>query len=119
MSWFYFDVREGERLTRDEEGLDLADLDAAEREATYAAAEIGKEALPKRYTPEIRVEVRDERGEYVLSVAVTMNVERGGEISHARGSSEGVNRTRSGLSRLNPPWDQRSVSLSSMRRLRA
>lgn len=78
MSRFYFDVREGETLTQDQEGLDLADLDAAEREAVHAAAEIGNDTLPKRYAPEVCVEVRDEHGQHVLSVAVTMSVERGG-----------------------------------------
>jgi hypothetical protein len=102
VSRFYFDVREGGTLTQDQEGLDLADLDAAEREAVQAAAEIGNDILPKRHAPEIRVEVRDEHGQYVLSVAVTMSVEWRG-ISHARRSSEGVKRTRPGLLRLNLP----------------
>lgn len=40
MPRFYFDVREGEKFIPDEEGLEFDSLDAAEREAATAAAEI-------------------------------------------------------------------------------
>jgi hypothetical protein len=71
---FYFDVLEGDSFTRDDEGLELEDLNAAEAMAIGAAAEIGHHSLPKRLSPEICVRVRDEQGEPVLSVAVSMTV---------------------------------------------
>ena len=76
MRHFYFDVLDGDAFTRDDEGLDLPDLNAAEIMAVQAAAEIGHESLPKRHSPEICVRVRDEQGEPVLSVAVSMTVRR-------------------------------------------
>jgi hypothetical protein len=45
---FYFGVREGANFTPDEQGLEFTSLDAAEHEAAVAAAaEIGRERLPK------------------------------------------------------------------------
>jgi hypothetical protein len=41
MPRFYLDVREGTRFIPNEEGLEFDSLDAAEREAASAAAEIG------------------------------------------------------------------------------
>jgi hypothetical protein len=73
---FYFDVLDGDSFTRDDEGLELEDLNAAEAMAVGAAAEIGHYNLPKRLSPEICVRVRDEQGEPVLSVAVAMTVRR-------------------------------------------
>ena len=73
---FYFDVLDGDGSSRDNEGLALPDLNAAEIMAIQAAAEIGHESLPKRLSPEICVRVRDEQGEPVLSVAVSMTVRR-------------------------------------------
>jgi hypothetical protein len=73
---FYFDVLEENNFTRDDDGIDLHDLDAAEVMAIRAAAEISHESLPKRRSPEICVQVRDEHGETVMSVAVSMTVRR-------------------------------------------
>jgi hypothetical protein len=44
--------------------------------AIQAATEIGHESQPKRRSPEICVRVRDEHGEAVLSVAVSLTVRR-------------------------------------------
>ena len=76
MRHFYFDVLDGDSFTRDDEGLDLPDLNAAEVMAIQAAAEISHESLPKRLSSEICVRVRDEQGEPVLPVAVAMTVRR-------------------------------------------
>jgi hypothetical protein len=76
MPRFYFDVREGPQFTPDNEGLEFNSLDAAEYEAARAAAEIGREDLPKGKASEVTVEVRDEHGQRVLTVAVAMTVRR-------------------------------------------
>jgi hypothetical protein len=55
MPRFYFDVREGARFILDEVGMEFASLDAAEREAATAAAEIGRDRLPKGDAREVTV----------------------------------------------------------------
>jgi hypothetical protein len=76
MPRFYFDVREGMRFTPDDEGLELESLDAAEREAATTAAEIGRDRLPKGDARDVTVEVRNEHRQRVLTVTVSMQVER-------------------------------------------
>jgi hypothetical protein len=76
MPQFYFDVRDGTSFAPDEEGLEFDSLEAAEREAATAAAEIGRDRLPKDNTREITVEVRNEHRQRVLTVKVSMEIER-------------------------------------------
>jgi hypothetical protein len=81
MPLFYFDTREGSRFTPDEEGLEFPDLDAAEREAAEreaatAAAEMGRDLLPRGDARDITVEVRNEHGQRVLTVRITMQIDR-------------------------------------------
>jgi hypothetical protein len=72
--WFYFDVREGTRFVPDAVGLEFDSLDAAERAA--AAAEIGRELLPKGDAREITVEVRNEHRQRVLTVTASLEIHR-------------------------------------------
>ncbi len=76
MPLFYFDVREGSKLTPDEDGLEFPDLDAAEREAATAAAEMGRDRLPRGDARDITVAVRNEYGQQVLTVRVAMEIDR-------------------------------------------
>ena len=76
MPRFYFDVREGARFIPDEEGLELDSLDAAEVAAAEGAAEIGRDRLPKGDTRDVTVEVRNEHGQRVLTVTVSMEIDR-------------------------------------------
>ncbi len=76
MPRFYFDIREGVRLTPDDEGLEFDSLNAAEYEATRTAAEIGRDRLPKGDVREVTIEVRNEHGQRVLTVKVSMDVDR-------------------------------------------
>lgn len=76
MAPYYFDVWEGDRVTRDPDGLELEGPDAAEYEAALAAAGIGKESLPHGTGTEIVVHVRDEHGYPVLLVVLAMSVRR-------------------------------------------
>jgi hypothetical protein len=75
MPRYYFDVREGEKLTCDEEGEQLSDVSAAEREAVLCAAHLAKELLTSA-SLHLAVEVRDERGEPVVRARVSLDVER-------------------------------------------
>jgi hypothetical protein len=76
MPRFYFDVREGTRFVPDDEGLEFDSLEAAEREAATTAAEIGRDRLPKGDARKVTVEVRNEHRQRVLTVTVSMEVER-------------------------------------------
>ena len=76
MPLFYLDTREGPTFIPDDEGLEFPDLDPAEREAAITAAEMGRDRLPKGDTGDITVEVRNEHGQRVLTVRVSMEIDR-------------------------------------------
>ena len=76
MPRYYFDTREGQRFTPDDVGLEFDSLNAAEHEAACAAAEIGRDRLPKSDSREITVEVKNEHHQRVLTVTVSMQVDR-------------------------------------------
>jgi len=76
MPRFYFDVREGRLFTSDDEGLEFPSLDKAEQEAIQAAASIGKDRLPRGDTREVTVEVRNERRQRVLTVRISLEIDR-------------------------------------------
>jgi hypothetical protein len=73
---FYFDVREGARFSPDETGLEFDSLDAAEHEAACTAAEIGRDRLPTSDAREITVEVKNEHRQRVLTIKVSMEIDR-------------------------------------------
>lgn len=76
MPHFYFDIREGRCFIPDEVGVDLDRLDAAEHEAARAAAEIGRDQLPKGDVRDVTIEVKDEQGQQVITVRVSMEIHR-------------------------------------------
>ena len=76
MPRFYFDVREGAAFTPDEVGLEFDSLDAAEREAASAAAEIGRDRLPRGDARAVTLEVKNEHRQRVLTITVSMEIHR-------------------------------------------
>ena len=76
MPRFYFDVREGTRFIPDETGLEFDSLDAAEQEAACAAAEIGRDRLPRGDARAVTIELRNEHDQRVVTVTISMEVER-------------------------------------------
>jgi hypothetical protein len=76
MPRFYFDIREGSRFVLEEEGIKFPDLDAAEQEAAIAAAEIARSRLARGDARFVTIEVRNEHGQRVLTVRVTMEIDR-------------------------------------------
>jgi hypothetical protein len=76
MGRFFFDVREGTRFAVDTEGSEHANLEAAEREAAEAAAEISRNRLPDLDVRRIVVEVRNQHGQRVITASVSMDIER-------------------------------------------
>ncbi len=78
MPRFYFDVTEGPTFIPDEEGFELDSLDAAEREATQALIQLGRDWLPR--VREVRIQVRDEKHRQVLALSVALRIERLGHL---------------------------------------
>jgi len=70
---FYFDVREGKRFSADETGIEFDSVDAAERAAATAAAEIGRDRLPRGECREITIEMRNEHRHRVLTVSMEIH----------------------------------------------
>jgi hypothetical protein len=92
---FFFDIRDGSKFVADEEGLELPDLDAAEREAAEAAADMGRDKLPGGKLRRVIVEVRDDDGRRLSRppfrwtlFALSRSLPRGsGERSSASGAT--------------------------------
>lgn len=76
MPRYFFDIREGARFLPDEDGLELPDLDAAEREAAESAASIGRDLLPKGDARDVTIEVKNEHRQRVVTVTVSMHLDR-------------------------------------------
>lgn len=82
MPWFYFDLREETTLQRDEEGLPLADVDEAEREAVAAALTMARdtfEPLASARGRSLVIEVREGEGagdRPVTKVSLKLDVSR-------------------------------------------
>jgi hypothetical protein len=65
MSQFYFDVYEGDRVTVDNDGMQLVSADAAWLEAARSIAEMARDAFPTRAKGtghSLAIAVRDESG---------------------------------------------------------
>jgi hypothetical protein len=69
---FYFHVRDGDVLLRDEEGEELADLESARTHAVEGARDILSEAAQsgKAASINLKLEVADELGHTILVVPV-------------------------------------------------
>jgi hypothetical protein len=67
---YFFDIRDGDELIADEEGLELPDLDAAFREAAYSLAEISSKKS-RVVGSGIAVVVRDASGNVMLDTALS------------------------------------------------
>jgi hypothetical protein len=93
MARFFFDVREDGDFIRDDEGLLLASINAAEREAAEAAAAIGRDLLPAGSFRSVTVEVRDENYNKLLSAIVTLDIRRYGASMPATKRNDQSNRS--------------------------
>ncbi|WP_372441267.1 DUF6894 family protein [Microvirga arvi] len=80
MPRFYFDLILGSNSNLDPEAYELESLLAAEIEALRSAGELARDQLLKLQSPpeDVRVEVRDEHRQRVLTVTVSIRVERTG-----------------------------------------
>jgi hypothetical protein len=77
MPRYYFDLRDGEELAIDEEGLELSNLRAVQLEAARALADLARETLQDTISGGhhyMAIQVRDDIGP-VMQVRFTFEVE--------------------------------------------
>ena len=72
MSRFFFDFDDGDRHTRDPDGLDLVDLQTAKNEAVTALSQILLFEQAKGDQRAIECHVRNEAGEQVYCLALSL-----------------------------------------------
>jgi hypothetical protein len=75
MPHFYFDFDDGRSRFRDEEGIDLPDVEGARTEVLKALSEIAKDALPRSDRQAFHASVRNASGSVVYSAKVTVSGE--------------------------------------------
>ena len=76
MPRFHFDLREDGVVLRDEEGEELVDDRAAERQAIETASALARDSFPSRAADQVLVEVRRECSEPIITVVVALKVNR-------------------------------------------
>ena len=77
MRRYYFDLRDGDELTVDEEGLELPDLDAVQQEAARSLRDMTREELYDSIgnPAQISVEVREDAGA-VMRAWIAFEIQR-------------------------------------------
>ena len=76
MRRYYFNVRDDEKLTPDDEGLQFGDVAAAREETARAIAEMLKDVMPDGAERVITIEVRDEDNRPLFRTTVRYQVEQ-------------------------------------------
>jgi hypothetical protein len=76
MSRYYFDVRDGDRFIRDDEGLEFVGIEQAREQAALALADMAKDIMPNGLAREMAIEVRDEAKEPLLQTILRFEVRR-------------------------------------------
>ena len=75
MPRFFFDTYDGDFFAPDNEGQDLADIEAAKLQAQEALPDMASDKLPDGDQRVFVVSVRDEAGQVVVRVALTLVTE--------------------------------------------
>ena len=78
MALYYFDLRDGDVLAVDEEGMELRDMQAVQEEAARSMADAARDAVPSQSAgllAHMSVEVRDEDGP-VMRVRFSFEIDR-------------------------------------------
>jgi hypothetical protein len=76
MPRFYFDVLDGDKFTRDSEGIVCPNTERARDEAALTLAEMAKSVLRGTVARELAIEVRDEAKEPLLRTVLRFEVQR-------------------------------------------
>jgi hypothetical protein len=72
---FFFDTYDGDRFIPDNTGIELNDLEAAKAEAQKALPEMARDKLPDDDQRVFIASVRDEAGQVLLRIALSLVVE--------------------------------------------
>ena len=77
MRRYYFDIREGDEIFPDEEGLELSTIEKVQEEAARSLADMARDAVRTLGgdSQQLSIEVRDDGGP-VLQLKFTFEVER-------------------------------------------
>ncbi|NOJ47819.1 DUF6894 family protein [Bradyrhizobium archetypum] len=78
MRRYYFDLREGDDLAPDEEGLELPSIERVQEEAARSLADMARDAVRRDHNGadhRMSIEVRDDDGP-VLQVRFTFEIDR-------------------------------------------
>lgn len=75
MKRYYFDLRDGSQFIRDDEGVELPDIESARQEATAALSEITRGWDGGGPQHRMAVEVRDDRGP-ILEARVSFEIKQ-------------------------------------------
>jgi hypothetical protein len=72
MPRFFFDYDDGQSVTADDVGLELATQEDVRRAALDALPDLARELLPETPVREMSIQVRDEAGRYVLTTSLIL-----------------------------------------------
>jgi hypothetical protein len=72
MPRFLFDIYDGVRLTRDDEGSELPDREAARKEALSVLPDIARDRSPDGDRRDFIVDVRDETGRVIYTATLSL-----------------------------------------------
>lgn len=81
MPRYFFDVTDTGKTFPDDQGTEFANLEQARREALRTIGEIAKDKLPDGDDREFLICIREESGVPLMTVALTLRVERRDENS--------------------------------------
>jgi hypothetical protein len=77
MKRYYFDVKDGDALSRDEGGMELPDIEAVQEEAVRALADMARDRAEagRGLARDLAIEVRDDN-RLVMRARFTFDIER-------------------------------------------
>lgn len=77
MQRFFFDIIDNGQTSRDDDGMEWSDLEAAQRDVLSTLAEIARDELCTGHHRELAIAIRDEDGRRRLTARLSLSVERG------------------------------------------
>ncbi|EUB95564.1 hypothetical protein PMI07_002052 [Rhizobium sp. CF080] len=82
MARYFFDLTNGDGPVRDDQGQEVSTREGISREVSRILADIAREELPDRGNGAISIEVRDERGQPVLTGCLSFQTRWHDEPEH-------------------------------------
>ena len=75
MRRFYFDIHDGHRTSRDDEGVHFPSLEAGRAALMIALGEVTKDVMPGGLNNAIVGEIRDQTGRPIVRATLSLRVE--------------------------------------------